>query len=72
MVTQYVTYSPFTFLRIVTSAHPDKKFASLMVLAMIPYFNFHFFPHLLIFLQFRDTSYVLNLSTKAILQKWHN
>ena len=43
----------------------------LKVLAMIPYFNFHFFPHLLIFLQFRDSSYVLNLSTKAVLQKWH-
>ena len=42
---------------------------SLKVLAMIPYFNFHSFPHLLIFLQFRDPSYVLNLSTKAVLQK---
>ena len=29
----------------------------LKVLATIPYFNFHFFPHLLIFLQFRDPSY---------------
>ena len=44
----------------------------LKVLATIPYFNFHFFPHLMIFLQFRDPSYVLNLSTKADLQKWHN
>ena len=44
----------------------------LKVLATIPYFNFHFFPHLLIFLQFRDPSCVLNLSTKAALQKWHN
>ena len=43
----------------------------LKVLATIPYFNFHFFPHLLIFLQFRDPSYVLNLFTKAVLQKWH-
>ena len=43
----------------------------LKVLATIPYFNFHFFPHLLIFLQFRDPSYVPNLSTKAVLQKWH-
>ena len=43
----------------------------LKVLATIPYFNFHFFPHLLIFLQFRDPSYVLNLSTEAVLQKWH-
>ena len=33
----------------------------LKVLAMIPYFNFHFFPHLLIFLKIRDPSYVLNL-----------
>ena len=40
---------------------------NLKVLAMIPYFKFHFFPHLLIFLQFRDPSYVLNLSTKAVL-----
>ena len=31
----------------------------LKVLAMIPYFNFHFFPHLLIFLQFRDPSYTV-------------
>ena len=46
--------------------------AHLKVLATIPYFNFHFFPHSLIFLQFRDPSYVLNLSTKAVLQKWHN
>ena len=44
----------------------------LKVLAKIPYFNFHFFPHLLIFLQFRDPSYVLNISTKAVQQKWHN
>ena len=44
---------------------------SLKALATIPYFNFHFFPHLLIFLQFRDPSYVLNISTKAVLQKWH-
>ena len=44
---------------------------SLKALAMIPYFSFHFFPHLLIFLQFRDPSYVLNLSTKAVQQKWH-
>ena len=44
----------------------------LKVLATIPYFNFHFFPHLLIFLQFRDPSCVLSLSTKAVLQKWHN
>ena len=43
----------------------------LKALATIPYFNFHFLPHLLIFLQFRDPSYVLNLSTKAVLQKWH-
>ena len=43
----------------------------LKVLAKIPYFNFHFFPHLLIFLQFRDPSYVLNLSTKGGLQKCH-
>ena len=42
---------------------------ALKVLATIPYFNFHFFPHLLIFLQFRDPSYVLNLSTKAVMQK---
>ena len=28
----------------------------LKALATIPYFNFHFFPHLLIFLQFRDPS----------------
>ena len=44
----------------------------LKVLAAIQYFSFHFFPHLLIFLQFRDLSYELNLSTKAVLQKWHN
>ena len=31
----------------------------LEALATIPYFNFHFFLHLLIFLQFRDPSYVL-------------
>ena len=36
----------------------------LKVLATIPYFNFHFFPHLLLFLQCRDPFYVLNLSTK--------
>ena len=44
----------------------------LKVLATIPYFSFYFFPHLLIFLQFRDPFYVLNLSTTAVLQKWHN
>ena len=43
----------------------------LKVLATIPYFNFHFFPHFLIFLQLRDPSCVLNLSTKAVQQKWH-
>ena len=43
----------------------------LKALATIPYFSFHIFPHLLIFLQFRDPTYVLNLSTKAFLQKWH-
>ena len=42
----------------------------LKVLAMIPYSNFHFFPHLLIFLYFRDPFYVPNVSTKAVLQKW--
>ena len=36
------------------------------VLAKIPYFTFYFFPHLLKFLQFKDPSYVLNLSTKAV------
>ena len=35
--------------------------------AMIPYFKFYFFPHLVVSLQFRDPSYVLNLSTKAVL-----
>ena len=34
----------------------------LKVLATTPYFNFHFFPHLLIFLQFRDPFYVLNFN----------
>ena len=48
------------------------KSFNLQVLATIPYFNFYFFPHLLIFLQFRDPSCVLNLSTNAVLQKWHN
>ena len=43
----------------------------LKVLAMILYFIFYFFPHLVIFLQFRDPSYVLNLSTKAVLHKLH-
>ena len=43
----------------------------LKVLTMISYFKYHFFPHLLIFLQFRDPSYVLNLSIKAVQQKWH-
>ena len=38
-----------------------KDQAPLKVLATIPYFNFHFFPHLLIFLQFGDPSYVLKL-----------
>ena len=33
--------------------------ANLKALATIPYFNFHFFSHLLIFLQFRDPSYVM-------------
>ena len=42
---------------------------NLKVLATIPYFNFHLFQHLLIFLQFRGPSYVLDLSTKADLQK---
>ena len=36
----------------------------------ILYFNVHSFPYLLILLQFRDPSYELNLSTKAVLQKW--
>ena len=49
---------------------PQNK-TDLKALATIPYFNFHFFPYLLIFLQFRDPSYVLNLSTKAALQKWY-
>ena len=40
---------------------------ALKVLATIPYFKFYFSPHLVIFLQFRDPSYVLNLSTKAVL-----
>ena len=41
----------------------------LKVVATISSFNFHFFPHLLIFLQFRDSNpyNVLNLSTKAVL-----
>ena len=43
----------------------------LQALAMIPYFKFHFFPHLVIFLQLGDPSYVLNLSTKVVLQRWH-
>ena len=43
----------------------------LKVLATILYFKFYIFPHLVIFLQFRDPSYVLNFSTKAVLQKWH-
>ena len=43
----------------------------LKVLATIPYFNFHFYSHLLIFLQFGDSSYVLNLSFNTVLQKWH-
>ena len=37
----------------------------LKVLATIPYFNFHFFPHLLIFLQFSDPSYVLTLYPRS-------
>ena len=41
----------------------------LKVLATIPYLKFYFFPYLVIFLQFRDPSYVLNLSAKAGLQK---
>ena len=45
------------FLRL-TSTLPQAK-RLLKVLATIPYFNFHFFPHLLIFLQFKDPSYVL-------------
>ena len=49
----------------------NEEIWKLKVLATIPHFNFHFFPHLLIFLQFRDPSYVLNSSTKAVLQKWH-
>ena len=51
--------------------HLHYRWQNLKVLTMISYFKFHFFPHLLIFLQFRDPSYVLNLSTKAVLQKWH-
>ena len=47
----------------------QEKTTKLKALATIPYFNFHFFPHLLIFLQFRDPSNVQNLSTKAVLQK---
>ena len=56
----------------VSNTVKDSGVLELKVLATIPYFNFHFFPHLLIFLQFRDPSCVLNLSTKAVLQKWHN
>ena len=58
-----------------TQIHKQNLFmqkTSLKVLATIPYFNFHFFSHLLIFLQFRDPFYILNLSTKAVLHKWHN
>ena len=46
-------------------------FSDLKVLAIISHFKFHFFPHLLTFLQFRDPLCVLNLSTKTVLQKWH-
>ena len=60
--------SIFVYLNTVSQGCPRPK---LKVPAMIPYFKFHFFPHLLIFLQFRDPSCVLNLSTKAVLQKWH-
>ena len=69
-----------TYLEVTTSktvkmlfgSLPQERLACLKVLATIPYFNFHFFSHLLIFVQFRDPFYVLNLSTKAVLQKWHN
>ena len=47
----------------------DKECRDLKVLAKIPYLKFHFFPYLLIFLQFRNLSCVLNLSIKAVLQK---
>ena len=58
----------------VTSIHKSavgNLYMHLKVPATIPYFNFHFFPHLPIFLQFSDPYYVLNLSTKVVLQKWH-
>ena len=55
----------------VVTGDPTPRENDLKVLATIPYFIFYFFPHLVIFLQFRDSSYVLNLSTKAVLQKWH-
>ena len=58
-------------LLLIQSMRTIIEYFTLKVLAMIPYFNFQFFPHLLIFLQFRDPSYVLNLPTKAFLQKWH-
>ena len=53
------------------SAVTFKGIWNLKVLATIPYFKFYFFPHLVTFLQFRDPSYLLNVSTKAVLQKWH-
>ena len=53
------------------SNDPEKIFEILKVLATIPYFKFYFSPHLVIYLQFRDPSYVLNISTKTVLQKWH-
>ena len=68
--TEYPPCKKFSFkLHIVWYCVKDQL--NLKVLTMMLYFKFHFFPHLLIFLQFRDPFYVLNLSTKAVLHKWH-
>ena len=49
--------------------HHGTPIMHLKVPTTIQYLNFHIFPHLLIFVQFRDPSYVLNLYTKEVLQK---
>ena len=56
---KYAQYIPLPLNRLSSTSQSLHYDFGLKVLATIPYFNFHFFPHLLIFLQFRDRSLFL-------------
>ena len=56
---KYAQHIPLPLNRLSSTNQSLHYDFGLKVLATIPYFNFHFFPHLLIFLQFRDRSLFL-------------